>query len=72
MTFVLACEEKRRFQSRKKARDAVKQLHRIHARQPGAGGELLGLNVYRCADHECWHIGHKPGSSVRVARRRSR
>lgn len=71
-TPTLQCEDKRRYPSRKKARDAVKQLHRRGAHQPEAVGELLGLNVYRCVEHECWHVGHKPGTSIRVARRRTR
>ena len=68
-----SCEEKVRYPSRKKARDAVKGFHRAHARAGAdAQGELAGLNVYRCGEHDCWHVGHKPGTSVRVARRRSR
>lgn len=70
----LLCEEKVRYPSRKKARDAVKAFHRAHARAGvDAQGELMGLNVYRCPEHECWHVGHKPGTSARLrAKRRAR
>lgn len=71
-TSILPCEEKRRYTSRKKARDAMKQLHRWLARHPEAKNDLVGLNVYCCPEHECWHVGHKPGTRARVARRRAR
>jgi len=64
------CEEKVRYSSRKKARDAVKSMHQANAR--GHLMVLPGLNVYRCPVHECWHVGHKPGTSVRIAKRAAR
>ena len=72
-TPALSCDEKKRYPSRKKARDAVKAFHRAHARAGAdAQGELAGLNVYHCPEHDCYHVGHKPGTLARVLARRSR
>lgn len=63
----VGCAGKIAYRSRKKA---VEHLRRLHAStpKPGVARDLRGLAVYYCPTHECWHVGHKPGSAHRRAR----
>lgn len=61
------CEGKRRYPSRKKAMDTLKRQHSMTRANlnPERRRGLRGLRPYWCDEHECWHLGHKPGSSTR-------
>lgn len=58
------CAGKIAYRSRKKADEHLRRLH-ASTPKPGTDRDLKGLAVYFCQIHDCWHVGHKPGTRGR-------